>query len=183
MSLGKDSQMHERAIRQWIDGVDIAPVQTQVADTRVHPRARIFFQKLRRGNEGIAWPTSWCFIHDFAPREAGVFYPQFVAIAPQKNSWPRRAARYAIDGIFCPKDISCDNPERSDQRRNWTSRSAVLGGRRRDQEMDREVALGLPFRTVSFPPPSNTTFPSFRRSRLILVARSVHSFFASWRKS
>src|SRR5580700_1618133 len=86
MSLGKDSQVHERAIRQRIDGVDVAPVQTQVADTRVHPRPGIFFQKLRRGDEGIAWRTPLGLFHDFAPRESRrVFYPQLMAVAPSKK--------------------------------------------------------------------------------------------------
>src|SRR5271165_2118307 len=73
MSLSKYSQVDERAIRQWIDSVDIAPVQAQVADARIHPSAGILFQKFRRGDKGISRLAPLLLFHDASPSKAGAY--------------------------------------------------------------------------------------------------------------
>jgi hypothetical protein len=65
-------------------------------------------------------------------------------------------------------------------------RQLVRGKRMDNYQSLREEAKAIPtcpFGQSLFHHPAPTPFLSFRRSHLILVARFVHSFFVSWRKS
>src|SRR5277367_5560369 len=73
MSLRKYSQVHERAIRKRIHGVDIATVQTQVADSRFHSRTGILFLEFRCGDKGISWLAPLLLFHDSSPLQAGAY--------------------------------------------------------------------------------------------------------------